>query len=439
MLFVVFINILILILINFNMQIVFLRFLRIYINNIKIFGGSMVDLEMARKLLFERVKKQEIEEIDLSDALGRVLANDIISPISSPPFDKSPLDGYAVRACDLSKASSNHPVELNIIGKTFAGESTEYKVSENEAVRIMTGAMIPEGADCVVRQENTEVVNPNKVKIFISHCVHENYIFKGEDFKESTKIIEKNIRLRASEVMAIASLGMEKIKVYKKPIVGVITVGDEIQNPGEVLKRGKIFNANKAFLNARITELGGLSKFYEVIDSGDDITKTIQQAWRECDLIVSTGGVSVGEKDFVRQSAINAGFKILFWKIFMKPGSPMFGGVLEDRIYLGLSGTPVACATTFELTVRGVIARMLSCKDIDIKKFYCVIQNDTKKCSKKRRFLRARVEEDLKSKVFINSVYQSPGQISTMIKSNAILEIKAGVTLHKGDVVEIIR
>ncbi|MDU1078013.1 MAG: molybdopterin molybdotransferase MoeA [Clostridium sp.] len=400
----------------------------------------MITLEEAQGLLLKETKVNDIEEVNIFNSLGRVLAEDILSPIDSPPFNKSPLDGYAVIAKSLEGVSKENPRILKVIDKVFAGEVSCKKVGDGEAIRIMTGAKIPKGADCIVKQEDTEALNENEVRIFVSHKAYDNFIYQGEDFKRGIKIINKDKFLASSIITAIASLGISKVKVYKKPIVGIITTGDELQEPGEELKEGKIFNSNKAFLYTRLLELGAEPRIFDIAkDSIEGIVSVVEKAEKECQIIISTGGVSVGEKDLVLRAVEFIGYRRLFWKISMKPGSPMFSAVKNGVIYIGLSGTPVAAATTFELTARRVIAKMLNCKDIDIRKVEGILQDEFKKKSPKRRFLRVRVSEDLENKVYINNIYQSPGQINTMIKSNALLEVEENKTLEIGEKVWVIK
>lgn len=398
----------------------------------------MISLEEAKNLLIENINIKETEKISIFKAKDRILAQNICSLIDSPPFNRSPLDGYAVMATDLQGASKAQGVKLRVVDKIFAGYVSEQKVTSGTAIRIMTGAPIPDGADCIVKQEDT-VERDGIVEIFVSHKPYENYCYKGEDFKVGCKVVEKNIRLTSTEITAIASLGLDEILVYKKPIIGIITTGDEIQNQGIELKPGKIYNSNRLFLYTRIEELGGEPRLYDLVNDDDvHIERVIRLAEQECDMIVSTGGVSVGEKDRVKESAELAGYKILFWKINMKPGSPMFGAIKNNKLYIGLSGTPVAAATTFELTVRPLIAKMTQCKEFDVKTVQAILQDDFNKVASKRRFLRVRLEQNKENKVFINEVYQSPGQIHTMLNSNAIMEIPAGENLKQGDLVEVL-
>ncbi|MGL4991402.1 MAG: molybdopterin molybdotransferase MoeA [Sarcina sp.] len=397
----------------------------------------MISLEDAQKLILSNAKVQQVEEINILYAKGRVLAQDIYSQIDSPPFNRSPLDGFAVKAENLS---SNNL--FTIIDTVYAGNVSKKKINDFEAIKIMTGAKIPEGADAIVRQEDTEYVDNNMLHISVTQNPYDNFIFKGEDFKENTLILKKGTLISHSEAMAIASLGVSKIKVFKKIIVGVITTGDELLNPGENLIDGKIYNSNKTFLNFRLSELGCAVLFFDSIsDDEEAILETIKSAREKCDLLISTGGVSVGEKDLVKNVVLSLDYDLLFWKIDIKPGSPMFAAVNKsNKLYIGLSGTPVAAATTFELTVRNLLSVMLgNCESLKLHELYAVVEDDYKKVSKKRRFLRVFLEQNRENKIYISKVYQSPGQINTMLGSNAILEVPKNIELKKGDLVKVFK
>lgn len=399
----------------------------------------MVSLEAAQKLILDYVKIQDVEIKDVFCARERVLAEDILSQIDSPPFDRSPLDGYAVRSEDLKNATKENGVTLNVIDKIYAGYVSKKVVNKFEAVKIMTGAKIPEGTDTVVRQEDTELLADDKVKIFTSQKKHDNFIFKGEDFKKGSKILEAGTLLKSSELMAISSIGINQIKVFKKPRVAVITTGDELQNPGEELIEGRIYNSNRIFLKMRLEELGCEAIFFDSIkDDEEEVFNLVKKAEENCDILISTGGVSVGEKDIVQKVVKSAGYEVLFWKVDIKPGSPMFAAVnSSNKLYIGLSGTPVAAATTFELTVRNAIAKMLDCDELKLQEVDAILEDEFKKISKKRRFLRVYLSKE--NKVYINKAYQSPGQINTMLNSNAILEVQKNTILNIGDKIKIYR
>ena len=398
----------------------------------------MISLEDAQELILSRAKINECEYIDILDSENRILAQDVFSEIDSPPFNRSPLDGYAIKASNLNEENKEEKI-FTVIDTIYAGYVSKKTVNDFQAVRIMTGARIPDGADTIVKQEDTEILEDGKVKMFVNQKPFDNFIFKGEDFKVGTLILEKGIKIKSSQAMALASLGIATIKVYKKPIVGIITTGDELLNPGEKLAGGKIYDSNKIFLKMRLSELGCNVLFFgSIADDKKSISEVISSAEKECDILISTGGVSVGEKDLVKESVEAIGYKVLFWKVDIKPGSPMFAAVNnENKIYIGLSGTPVAAATTFELTVRGLIAKMLNCNELKLQEVYGIVQDEYTKVSRKRRFLRVKLKQEKENKVYISRVYQSPGQISTMLGSNAILEVPVDKALNKGDLVKV--
>ncbi|MGL5820065.1 MAG: molybdopterin molybdotransferase MoeA [Sarcina sp.] len=396
----------------------------------------MISLEDAQNLIIQNSKNIGIEKIDVLNSYNRVLGEDIFSPIDSPPFNRSPLDGYALKAENLEEDFNLNIFE--VIDTVYAGEVSNIIINDFQAIKIMTGAKIPDGANTIVRQEAITILNDSKIKVNINQNEFDNFIFKGEDFKKGTLILKKGTLISSTEAMAIASLGISIVKVYKKPKVGVLTSGNELLNPGEPIEDGKIYNSNKIFLKMKLLELGCDVEFFDnVLDEDESIKSTLELAEQSCDIILSTGGVSVGEKDLIKNVILNNGYTLLFWKVDIKPGSPMFAAVNNKNIiYIGLSGTPVAAATTFELTVQNLIAHILKCGALELKQNFAVLEDVYPKTSPKRRFLRVFCDTAT-NKVYINKVYQSPGQINTMLNSNAILEIPKNVALKKGDLVKI--
>ncbi len=394
----------------------------------------MISLEEAKKIILDNIKEKDSEEVFLHEALNRTLYDDVISPINNPPFPKSPLDGYALNGEELEDLIDYK--EFEVIDKIFAGMVSKKNVGKGQCIRIMTGAKIPNGCNCVVRQEDTEEKD-GVVKIFKKHKAFDNYIYEGEDFKKDDIILKGGTKLKASEIMAISSLGIEKVKVYKRPVVGIINTGDEIQNSGEALKEGKVYNCNGPFLASRINELNLIAKLNDnLLDNEESLKNGIENLEKETDIIISTGGVSVGEKDIVQKIVKDLGYEILFWKVNIKPGSPLFVGKKGEKLYIGLSGTPVASATTFELLCRDALLKMINCTEDMLKEHKGILLEDFKKKSKKRRFLRVNIDNN--DNVTINNIYQSPGQVHTMINSNAILEVKENETLEAGTKVSVL-
>ncbi|NLP30813.1 MAG: molybdopterin molybdotransferase MoeA [Clostridiales bacterium] len=392
----------------------------------------MIELEKAQELISNKVQKAKTEQISILDAVGRVLAEDIISNQNYPPFDRSPLDGYAVRAEDI-------PGKLKIIDKIYAGDVSQHQLTEGTAIRIMTGAPIPKGANCIVRQEDTDS-DGEYVKVHVKHKPYDNYVYKGEDIKSGVTVLEKTKLLDSADIMGIASLGLSKVLVYKKPVVGVLSSGNELQELDTELLPGHIYNGNSYFIYSRLLELGAEPKLYNNIeDDMDKIVDSFQLASSECDLLITTGGVSVGEKDLMREGAVKAGYEILFWQVNLKPGSPMFAAIKNKNILLGLSGNPLAMATTFELMMRPILDKHYGFDRSEKKKVLATMAEPLENPSKKRRFIRVKtVEENGMKKVYIGNISQQPGRLFTLLKTNGILELKPFTKFDTGDKVTII-
>lgn len=398
----------------------------------------MIGVEKAREIILENIIENEMEYVKLTELNGRVLAQNINSSIDSPPFSKSPLDGYAVRSIDIKGACKEKGKRLKVIDKIYAGDVSQKIVEEGTCIRLMTGSKIPKGADCVVRQEDC-IIEENYVNVHISHKPYENYIFQGEDFKKGDMILNKGTLLKSSHIMGIASLGIDKVKVYKKPVVGVISTGSEIQSPGENLEPGKIYNSNGYFLASRLEELGSKSiLFNQSKDDEKSIIESIKGAEKTCDIIITTGGVSVGEKDLIKECIQSIGYELLFHGVDLKPGSPLLVGKKENKLLIALSGTPVAAATTFELFARPALSKMLNCEEINYKIVKGIMQDEFSKSSNKRRFLRVKIECSSMNKVYLDFVKQSPSQIHTMINSNGLLQVPKNAVINKNDEVDVI-
>ncbi|MGN0484504.1 MAG: molybdopterin molybdotransferase MoeA, partial [Lachnospiraceae bacterium] len=245
-------------------------------------------LNDALNLLLERVEKiEESETVSLWDVSGRVLAEDVVAKRNQPPFDRSPLDGYAVRSEDLTGASREHPVSLTVIDEVDAGHVTEKIVESGMAVRIMTGAPIPEGADCVVGQEDTDY-GEDRVEIYEEIQHHQNYCFEGEDYQAGAVLLKKGTAIGAVEAGVLASLGLESVKAYRLPKISVITTGDEIVLPGEELLPGKIYDSNLYTLVTRLKSWGiVISEKGRAEDDAQTVADRIKEAFKHSDLIVT--------------------------------------------------------------------------------------------------------------------------------------------------------
>ena len=398
---------------------------------------SFISLEEAIDILDENVKAIGTEEIDLINATGRVLAEDIYSLIDNPPFNKSAMDGYAILA---ENSGSND--KIKIIDKVFAGEVSNYEVTNKTAIRIMTGAPIPNGANAVIKQEDTIKNDEEHITLTKKIKANDNICFKGEDIKKGSLLVNKNKKIDFADIGIIASSGISKIKVYKNPKIALLCTGDEVIDVNSDLTEGKIFNRNKYTIMARVSELGyNILEVKHVRDIEGDIEKYIENISQNVDLIITTGGVSVGEKDLLNHAIDNIGGKRLFWKVKMKPGSAVLCSIVNNALVVSLSGNPTAALTAFELFVKTSIEKLSGIEKIEVKREKATLCDNFNKKSPQRRFIRGRVViEEGKQKVYITQVKSGNGILSSNLNSNCMIEVEAGNKgLQSGCIVNIIK
>lgn len=389
-------------------------------------------MEEAVELLLQRVDKiRETERVSLWDAVGRILAKDVYAGHDQPPFSRSPLDGYAVRSEDIANASREYPVRLMVLDEVDAGYVTEKEVRQGTAVRIMTGASIPEGADCVVRQENTDY-GEESVAVYESVGPYENYCFAGEDYRAGARILEKDMQIGAVEAGVLASLGLREVLVYRRPRAAVITTGDEIVLPGEPLGEGKIYDSNLYTLVTRLTSLG-----IEVTckkRTGDDAAQTgdaIREAAEKADILITTGGVSVGKKDIMHEVLKLLPGERIFWKISIKPGMPTLCAQYKGKLLICLSGNPYGAAVNLELLVRPLLAKMSGREELKLQRVRAVSESVFPKKSRVDRYVRAKYKD---GRVRIPDGSNASGILSNMCGCNCLIELPAGTPgLKEGD------
>ncbi|ELU5586070.1 molybdopterin molybdotransferase MoeA [Clostridium perfringens] len=403
---------------------------------------KFIALEEALEILNKNTKALKSEVVSIKDSLKRVLYGDVKSKINNPPFNKSVFDGYAFKSEDSKGTSKENPIELKIVDEIFAGMWPDREIKSGEVIRVMTGAPIPVGADCVLKQEETER-HGDLVKIFKEMKANENISFMGEDIKIGETLIKKGKRLDYADLGIMASSGISEVLVYKKPEVSIISTGDEVCDINSTLKPGKIYDSNLYSLSGRIEELG-----YHVLSMehvGDNILKigeAIEKAFEKSDIVFTTGGASVGEKDLMQKVSESIGFKKLFWKIKIKPGSAVVCSKREEKILISLSGNPNAALTTFELLGKSVLKKLEGEEEnINIKREKGILMDSFNKKSPQRRFLRGNVIYDEKgAKVYITQIKSGNGILSSLLNANCLIEIeKRNEGLNRGEVVNIIK
>ena len=387
--------------------------------------GISVEQAMEQILQYTPVIN-ETEEVELNKAGGRILAQDLVAEFNNPPFDRSPVDGYACKAEDLAGASSEHPVKLKVMEEIDAGQYSERVVESGQAVRIMTGAAIPKGCDCCIFQEDTDY-GEETVEIYREVKQWDNYCFAGEDFKKGTTLLKKGTHIGYVEAAVLAGMGAAKVPVYRRPKVVLLTTGDEVVEPGNPLPAGKIYNSNMTMLSARMMELG-IEPFYmeAVKDNPQVMAEKIKEIAEQADMIITTGGVSVGKKDIMHESIRLIDAERIFWRVNMKPGMPTLFSVYKNASggkvpVISLSGNPFGVAVTIELLIRPALEKMMQNPAIGLKEVTGVMADDFVKGIKGRRLIRAYWEN---GRFHLPNGLHSNGVLSSMAGCNCLIDTK---------------
>ena len=398
-----------------------------------------IKLEEALEICLETISRDftlNTEKVRLEQAVGRIVARDYASFVSQPPFNRSAVDGYAVRVSDIERATEKTPVSLKVIGQVYAGDFLQKDLDENTAVRIMTGAPVPNAANGVLKQEDTDY-GENYVNAYKSIRVLENICFQGEEYHAGTRLITKNTQLKSIEIGMLACMGYAEVEVYKKPRIGIFATGDELINPGEHLTPGKIYNSNQFLLFSRLQELGVEPILAgKLPDSEQEVANCLQRTAGQVDLIITTGGVSVGKRDIMHEALNQAKARKIFWKVKIKPGSPTIFAMLNKTPVIALSGNPYGALANMELLVRPVLHLMSGSQETKIIKKKAAMQCDYRKHSSCIRFIRGIYENGT---VSLPAGLQTSGVLRTMQGCNCLIEIKANSSgLMQGDEVEVV-
>ena len=319
---------------------------------------ELVSIEEAKKRLFSKIKiERKIEEVPLIDAYGRILAEDCYSSIDVPPFDRATMDGYAVKAEDTFGAEEDKPIALKVIGKVEAGEVPSVEVRQGTAVEISTGAVIPKGANAVVMVEYTSREN-DTVYIYKPVPPGANIMSAGSDVMAGELLVRKGTRLTAREIGVLASAGFKSVKVVKKPVVAVISTGNELVSPGEKLGFGKIYDVNAYTISSGVIENGGIPIFLGIArDNAEEIRSKIAEGLNVADMVILSGGTSAGVGDMIYKIVGEFG-EVIVHGIAVKPGKPTVISVADGKPIFGLPGYPTSALMIFEIFVAPLIRRM---------------------------------------------------------------------------------
>ncbi|MCC8142398.1 MAG: molybdopterin-guanine dinucleotide biosynthesis protein B [Lachnospiraceae bacterium] len=382
------------------------------------------------------------ETVSLSDADGRILAKDMYTEMDNPPFDRSPIDGYACRSADIADATKEHPVFLRVTEEIDAGDYPDRTVQPGEAVRIMTGAPIPAGCDCCVWQEDTDY-GEETVAVYDSVPPHGNFCDRGEDFKKGICMLRAGERLDSVGIANLAAMGTASVPVIEIPRIALFTTGDELVEAGQDLAPGKIYNSNLLLLKMRLCELGVPAQWCAHLpDDADTVAQAIQKAVdKGADLVLTTGGVSVGKKDILHDVIDRLGAKKLFWRVRFKPGMPTIFSLYQGVPIVSLSGNPFGALGNLELLLRPMLEKMTGDHTLRIKRVCGILKNDFPKASPGRRFIRARYIDGavyLPDAPGVPGVEHSSGVLASMRHCNCLVDIAPGSpSLKSGELVSV--
>ena len=397
-----------------------------YVEDYKRLHHIPIELETAVDLLVQNTKAvTETITVPILQACGHTAAEDIYSPMNNPPFHRSPLDGYALRHQDSKGACRESPARLKVSHEIFAGSSFDDKeeVPPGHAARIMTGGVIPGGCDCVIRQEDTDE-GEQIVQIYGELKEHQNFCFCGEDIQKGQKLVQRGDTLHYVHLGVLSSVGLSRLEIMRPIKAAVMCTGDELVSSGSPLTPGKIYNSNLYLLSGRLAELGIEAIPYPPVhDEAASIAAGIAEMAEKMDIIITTGGVSVGKKDFMHEVFSLLKINTLFWRVGLKPGTPVLCGMYGNKPIICLSGNPFAATTTFELLVRPVLAKLTGRDSLNYRTQKARLMDDFKKSSEGRRFIRARFVND---EVFLNPGSHSSGVLLSMLGCNALIDIPAG-------------
>jgi molybdopterin molybdotransferase len=315
----------------------------------------MISVEEALEILLSNLPERKVEQVAFQEALGRVLAEDLIATCDIPSFDRSSMDGYAVRAADVAPP----PVELRVVGESRAGGEIPGGIRAGEAVAIMTGAPVPEGADAVEVIEQCEIENGGgKIRILKPVKARQNIAFRGSEAKAGRVVMAAGHRVGPAEIAVMATFGYSSVKVYRRPRVAIFATGDELVELDQTPQPGQIRNSNAYCLASQLRLIGLEADYLGIVrDDREDLRRKIL-AGLERDVLIITGGVSMGEYDFVREVFQDLELEILFSKVAIKPGKPTVFARRGDKLVFGLPGNPISALITFECFVRPALGRL---------------------------------------------------------------------------------
>ncbi|HSK74598.1 MAG TPA: gephyrin-like molybdotransferase Glp [Pyrinomonadaceae bacterium] len=414
----------------------------------------MIPISEALKIIERETFLLESETIDLSNSIGRVLAEEIRADMDLPPFDRSQMDGFAVRNEDTKNAGAKNPVKLKIIGESVAGKGFEGIIKNGETVRIMTGAPVPKGADSVQKVELTRE-NEGFVEILEATKPKQNIVNRAEEIKIGESIFSAGEIITENMIASLASFGYANVKVSRKPRAAILATGSEIVEITKKPKQDQIRNSNSIMLKVFAEKAGAEVKILSSVkDKISDLKFQISEAAglnnksspngklktqnSEFKILIITGGVSVGDYDFTKPALRELGAEIFFEKISLKPGKPTVFAKLNDKLIFGLPGNPVSVAVTFHLFVRTALLKMQNANECELKRGFAVVSEKIKGAKERDSFLPVFVETNAEGKLLIKSLrFSGSSNFIAFSRANALVFVPQNSILQPGDIAQI--
>lgn len=395
----------------------------------------MLSLEDAVGKLLQAVKPVDAsEEVAPGDSIGRVVAEEVLAPSALPGFDNSAMDGWAVRSADVQSASLDRPVILECIANVPTGESFSGMIGPGQCARIFTGSSLPNGADAVVMQEDARAKLP-KVHVFDAVKPWENVRFCGEDVKERSAIGRSGDRVTAQMAALFSACGVSKVTVKRRVKVAIVATGNELKEPGTRLGGGEIYESNRILISSLVSRLGMAAVVKPIV--ADELGAAVEaiRCAAEADAIITCGGVSVGEYDFVKAAVSELGGGIDFWRVAIKPGKPFVHASVLGKPLFGLPGNPVSALVTFWLLVRPALLRMAGASKLSAPVSFGVLAEEIRNPGDRRHFVRVATDGEGKIRV---SGPQASHRLASLATANGLVDVAPGESLPAGKIVKVI-
>ncbi len=391
----------------------------------------MISIEEAQRIVLENFPPLPLEEVPLLDGLGRVIGEEVRAPRDIPPADNSAMDGYAFSLAALRGDF------LKVSGFLPAGGEGTATVAAGEAVKIMTGAPIPPGCDTVVPVEEVQEAG-NGIRLLGKCKVGAHIRSRGEEIREGERAIAAGTVLRPQEIGLLASFGRSSANVYRRARVAILATGDELCDAGSPIPHGGIVNSNTPSVASQVLEAGGVPVLLGIAPDTPEATRAKIAEGAGADVLVTTGGVSVGDRDYVKDAIVALGGRILFWKVAMKPGKPVAFAVLDGRPVIALPGNPAAAMVGFEIFLRPAMLRMMGHSRIFRPVVRAVLSESVRNRGDRPHLVRVRVTSENGAYAAATTGDQGSARLSSLTNGNGLIRVAPGAALVPGDAVDVL-